>query len=170
MKLISTFGPLLLILFACKLCSMTHGDTVQFAPYRGSLAELLPKSTSRAGATIERQSIEVQTKVENAREGAQAEYKYTIGYRSTKLGVPIHCFIVNYNSAQAADAAIREAAQRDNETLKPKSVPTRGTGYRYSGKGGGGKDFVVWSDGSLVCQISGAGIQALENFEAAMPF
>jgi hypothetical protein len=131
---------------------------------------LLPKTTNFGGATIERQSIDVRTNVENAREGAEAEYEYTIGDGSSKLGVPIHCFIVNYNSVEAAEAAIREAAQRDNETLKPKSAHAGLPGYRYSGKGSGGKDFVVWSDGSLVCQINGAGIQALENFEEAMPF
>ncbi len=170
MKVLTTFAPLLLLLFACKLCSVTGGDTKQFDPLEGSLTNLLPKSTSYGGATIELQSINIRTNVENAREGAQAEYKYTIGYGSTKLGVPIHAFVINYNSSQAAEAAIREAAQHDNETLKPKSAYAKTTGYRYSAKANGGKDFVIWSHGSLVCQISGGGLQALVDFEHAMPF
>ena len=171
MKLISTFGLLLLLLFACKLCSFTGGDTKRFNPYQGSLSDLLPKNAT-AGGKLELQSLSVATKedllrgaenVRNAKEAVQAEYKYSA------LGayVIIRVLLVNYETAQGATAAIQDAARTSNATLQPKVKNGQTVGQRYVGSN---KLTVIWTDGSLVCQASSTMDHPLKNFEEAMPF
>jgi hypothetical protein len=48
MKTISSLAPLLLLIFACRLCSLS-GNTVNpndLNPYKGSVKDLLPKELS----------------------------------------------------------------------------------------------------------------------------
>ena len=92
MKIISTFAPLLLLIFACRLCSMTGGHNLD--PYKGSLKDLLPNEPS-VGLIKFKLDTSQPSDFDGATEGVKANYTMQAG----TISVPVELTVANFPSA-----------------------------------------------------------------------
>jgi len=160
MKIISTFAPLLLLIFACRLCSLTGGQNLD--PYKGSVKDLLPKEPS-VGAVRFKLDTSQGTEFEGATEAVKANYTLQVG----SINVPVQLTVANFPSSREAAAAVEAFANKHNFSLESKTKGGTTVGQRLTF--GNGKQ-IMWSNGSLQCLASSDFPKTTSNLEEALPF
>lgn len=159
MKIISTLAPLLLLIFACRLCSMTGGPNLD--PYKGSIKDLLPNETS-VGLIKFKLDTSQSAEFDGATEGVNADYTQQAG----SISVPVKLTVGNFPSAQEAAAALKAFGDKHGLALETKTKSGT-TGQRLSW--GDGKS-IMWTNGSLQCLATSSFAKATSNLEEALPF
>jgi len=160
MKIISTFAPLLLLIFACRLCSMTGAHN--FDPYTGSLKDLLPNEPS-VGLVKFKLNTSQGAEFEGATEAVKATYTLQVG----SINVPVQLTVANFPSSRDAAAAVEAFANKHNFSLESKTKGGTNVGQRLTF--GDGKT-IMWSNGSLQCLASSDFAKTTSNLEEALPF
>jgi hypothetical protein len=160
MKSISTLGPILLLIFACRLCSMTGGPNLD--PYKGSVKNLLPKEAS-VGLIKFKLDTSQSAEFDGVTEGVNADYTQQAG----SISVPVKLTIANFSSSQDAAAAVKAFADKHGLALETKTKSGTTVGQRLSW--GDGKS-IMWSNGSLQCLATSSFAKATSNLEEALPF
>jgi hypothetical protein len=160
MKIVSGFAPLLLLIFACKLCSMTGAH--DYDPYKGSVKNLLPSQTSVGLINFKLDNSE-SAEFDGATEGVNADYTQQAG----SISVPVKLTVANFPSSQDAAAALKAFADKHNLVLETKTKSGTTVGQRLSW--GDGKS-IMWSNGSLQCLATSSFAKATSNLEEALPF
>jgi hypothetical protein len=97
MKTISSVAPMLLLIFACRLCSLS-GNTVNpnnLNPYKGSVQDLIPKELS-VGLVKYKLDTSQSTHFKGATEAFQANYTMQAG----SISVQIQLVVANFPSSQ----------------------------------------------------------------------
>lgn len=161
MKLFWNVAPLLLLIFACKVCNFTAPAT-DLNPFRGSLEQLLPKEGSLDTLKFKQTSLR-HIIFRGAQDTVEADYTSSAG----SIMVPIQLKVANYPSSQAADAAIRTALGQTGSTLESKKKGGQAVGQRFVDANG---KAVVWTNGSLLCIASSQFPKATSNMEEVLPF
>lgn len=160
MKTLSTLGPLLLLIFACRLCNMTGGQNLD--PYKGSVKDLLPKEAS-VGLIKFTLSTSQTTEFEGATDAVKASYTMQAG----TISVPVELTVANFPSSRDAAAAVEAFANKHNFSLESKTRGGTNVGQRLTF--GDGKT-IMWSNGSLQCLASSSFPKTTSNLEEALPF
>jgi hypothetical protein len=155
MKIISTFAPLVLLIFACRLCSMTGGH--DYDPYKGLLKDLLPNEPS-VGLIKFKLDTSQPSDFAGATEGIKASYTMQAG----TISLPVELTVVNFPSSLDAAAAVEAFANKHGLVLETKSGGKRLTW-------GDGKS-IMWSNGSLQCLATSSFAKTTSNLEEALPF
>ena len=155
MKTISTLAPMLLLIFACRLCSMTGAH--DYNPYKGSLKNLLPNEPSVGLIKFKLDSSQ-NDDLDGAQEAVKANYTMHAG----SISVPIVLQVANYASAREAEAKMQAFADKHGLALETKSGGKRLTW-------GDGKS-IMWSNGSLQCLARSDFPKTTSNLEEALPF
>jgi post-segregation antitoxin (ccd killing protein) len=164
MKTISSLAPLLLLIFACRLCSLS-GNTVNpndLNPYKGSVKDLLPKELS-VGLVKYKLDTSQTTHFKGATEAVQANYTMEAG----SISVQIQLVVANFSSSQDVEAAMQAAAKEKNATLEQKTKNAMTVGQRFTDENGRA---IIWSNGSLICIVRSTASGTTSNFEGALPF
>lgn len=155
MKTISTLAPLLLLIFACRLCSVIGGPNLD--PYKGSLRNLVPKEAS-VGLIKFKLDTSQPADFDGATEGIKASYTMQAG----TISVPVELTVANFASSQAAESAMQAFAEKRGLALETKRGGKRLTF-------GDGKS-IMWSHGSLQCLATSGFAKTTSNLEEALPF
>jgi len=159
MKTISTLAPLLLLFFACRLCSMTGGHDLN--PYKGSVKDLLPKEAS-VGLVKFKLDTSQSADFAGAKDAVKANYTMQAG----SISLPVQLTVANFDSSQDAAAAVEAFANKHNLSLESKTKSgTRGQRITWDN----GKT-IMWSNGSLQCLASSNVPKTTSNLEEALPF
>lgn len=159
MKIISTLGPLLLLMFACKLCGMTGAH--DYDPYKGSLKELVPSAPS-----VGLIKFKLDTSQSDDLDGAQEAVKASYTMQAGTISVPVQLQVANFASSREAEAAMQTFAEKHGLALESKNKG--GTvGKRLTW--GDGKA-IMWSNGSLQCLATSSFPKTTANLEEALPF
>src|SRR6266404_5561742 len=154
MKIISTFAPLLLLIFACRLCSMTGANN--FDPYKGSLKDLLPNDPSVGLIKFKLDSSQ-PSDFDGATEGIKASYTMQAG----TISLPVELTVANFPSSRDAAAAVEAFANKHGLVVETKSGGKRLTWS--DGKS------IMWSNGSLQCLATSSFAKTTSNLEEALP-
>ena len=155
MKTVTTLAPLLLLIFACRLCSMTGAH--DYDPYKGSLKDLLPNAPS-----VGLINFKLDTSQSDDLDGAQEAVKANYTMHAGSISVPVVLQIANYASSQEAGAKMQAFADKHGLVLETKKGGKRLTW-------GDGKS-IMWSNGSLQCLASSSFPKTTSNLEEALPF
>lgn len=155
MKILSGLAPLLLLIFACKFCSMTGAH--DYNPYKGSLKSLLPSEPS-VGL--------IKFSLDNSQgddlDGAQEAIKANYTMHAGAITVPVVLQVGNFGSAEEATSRMQAFADKHGLVLETKSGGKRLTW-------GDGKT-IMWSHGSLQCLATSSFAKTTSNLEEALPF
>jgi hypothetical protein len=160
MKIISTFAPLLLLIFACRLCSLTGAH--DYDPYKGSVKDLLPKEPY-VGVVQFKLASSQSADFAGATDGVKANYTMQVG----SINVPVELTVINFPSSRDAAAAVEAFANKHNFSLESKTKGGTNVGQRLTF--GDGKQ-IMWSNGSLQCLASSDFPKTTSNLEEALPF
>lgn len=155
MKIVSSLAPLLLLIFACRLCSMTGSNNLD--PYKGSLKALLPNQPSVGLINFKLDSSQ-NDDLDGAQEAVKANYTMQAG----SISVPVVLQVGNYASSQEAEAKMQAFADKHGLVLETKKGGKRLTW-------GDGKA-IMWSNGSLQCLATSSFPKTTSNLEEALPF
>jgi len=159
MKTITTLGTIFLLIFACRLCSMTGGQNLD--PYKGSVKDLLPKEAS-VGSIKFKLDTSQSADFAGATDGVKANYTMQAG----TISVPVELTVINFPSSRDAAAAVEAFANKHNLSLESKNKSgTRGQRLTWDD----GKT-IMWSNGSLQCLASSGFAKTTSNLEEALPF
>jgi hypothetical protein len=158
MKIVSGLAPLLVLIFACRLCSMTGAH--DYDPYKGSLKGLLPSQPS-VGLINFKLDTSQPSDFDGATEGVKANYTMQAG----TISVPVELTVANFASSREAEAAMQAFADKHGLTLESRTKG--GTGKRLTW--GDGKS-IMWSNGSLQCLATSGFAKTTSNLEEALPF
>jgi len=164
MKTISSLAPLLLLIFACRLCSLS-GNTDKpnnLNPYKGAVQVLLPVELS-TGLIKFKLDTSQRTDFKGATDAVKANYTMQSG----SISVPVQLQVANFASSQEVGAALRAFANEHNLVLEPKTKSGTTVGQRLTWDNG---RVVMWSNGSLQCLASSTASGTTSNFEGALPF
>ena len=160
MKTISTLAPLLLLFFACRLCSMTGGHDLN--PYKGSVKDLLPKEAS-VGLVKFKLDTSQTADFAGAKDAVKANYTMQAG----SISLPVQLTVANFASSQDAKAAVEAFANKHNLSLESKTKSGTPVGKRLTWDNG---KTIMWSNGSLQCLASSSFSKTTSNLEEALPF
>ena len=160
MKIISSLAPLLLLIFACRLCSVIGGPNLD--PYKGSLKDLLPNEPS-VGLIKFKLDTSQPSDFDGATEGVKANYTMQAG----TISVPAELTVANFPSSRDAAAAVEAFANKHNFSLESKTKGGTNVGQRLTF--GDGKT-IMWSNGSLQCLATSSFAKTTSNLEEALPF
>ena len=160
MKIFSSLAPLLLLIFACRLCSVTGGH--EYDPYKGSVKDLLPKEPY-VGVVQFKLDTSQNAEFDGAKEGVKANYTLQVG----SMSVPVELTVANFPSSRDAAAAVEEFANKHNLSLESKTKSGTRVGQRLTW--GDGKT-IMWSNGSLQCLASSSFPKTTSNLEEALSF
>src|SRR5437763_7519342 len=140
MKIVSSLAPMLLLIFACRLCSMTGAH--DYNPYKGSVKDLLPKEVS-VGLIKFKLDRSQSADFAGATDGVKANYTM----QADAISVPVELTVINFPSSRDAAAAVEAFANKHNLSLESKTKSgTRGQRLTWDN----GKT-IMWSNGSLQC-------------------
>ena len=164
MKTITTLAPLLLLIFACRLCSLSGNniDPSKLNPYTGTIRELLPLKTNDGLIEFKFGTSTAGT-MQGATEARQANYTMQAGSISTSVQLQV----ANFSSAEAAREAMQAAAEEKGATLASKTKAGETVGKRFTDQEG---KAIVWSNGSLMCIAYSQFAKTTSNFEESLPF
>ncbi len=160
MKIVSSLAPVLLLIFACRLCSMTGAH--DYDPYKGSVKDLLPKEPY-VGVVQFKLDTSQSTEFEGATDAVKATYTLQVG----TISVPAQLTVANFASSRDAAAAVAAFANKHNFSLESKTKGGTNVGQRLTF--GDGKT-IMWSNGSLQCLASSSFPKTTSNLEEALPF
>ena len=160
MKTISTLAPLLLLFFACRLCSMTGGQNLD--PYKGSIKDLLPNKPS-VGAVQFKLDTSQSTEFAGATDAVKASYTLPVG----SISVPVQLTVANFPSSRDAAGAVEAFANKHNLALESKTKSGKTVGQRITWDNG---KTIMWSNGSLQCLARSDFPKTTSNLEEALPF
>ncbi len=158
MKIVSGLAPMLLLIFACRLCSMTGAH--DYDPYKGSLKNLLPNEPS-----VGLIKFNLDSSQNDDLDGAQEAVKANYTMQSGTISVPVVLQVANYASSQEAAAKMQAFADKHGLTLESRTKG--GAGKRLTW--GDGKA-IMWSNGSLQCLATSSFPKTTSNLEEALPF
>jgi hypothetical protein len=164
MKTISSLAPLLLLIFACRLCSLS-GNTVvpsDLNPYKGAVQALLPKETSLGSIKFKLETSN-NTDFQGATDAVKANYTMQAG----SISVPAQLTVANFASSRNVEAAMQAFAKDHNLVLEPKIKNGTTVGKRLSYNGG---KAIMWSNGSLQCLTFSDFPKTTSNLEEALAF
>jgi hypothetical protein len=164
MKLLVNIAPMLLLIFACKMCGST-GKTLtasELNPYRGTLEELVPKEKSLGLIKFKQTTLRHIT-FPGAQDAVDTAYEQSAG--SIVVGAQLK--VVNFTSSQSAEAAIQLAANEKAAVLQTKTKSGRSVGQRFTAQNG---QAVVWTNGSLLCIAYSQFAKTTSNLEDVLPF
>ena len=164
MKTISSLAPILLLIFACRLCSMTGGNLRpnDLNPYKGSVQVLLPKEVS-LGLIKFKLDASQNADFKGATEAVKANYTMQAG----SISVPAQLTVANFASSRDVEAAMQVFAKDHNLVLEPKIKSGTTVGKRLIYNGG---KSIMWSNGSLQCLTFSDFPKTTSNLEEALPF
>ena len=165
MKTISSLAPILLLIFACRLCSLS-GNTVNqndLNPYKGSVQSLMPKELSVGLVKYKLDTSQSTRPPKGATEAVQANYTMQAG----SISVQIQLIVGNFPSSKEAEAAMKAAANEKNATLETKTKGGMSVGQRFTDENG---RTIIWTNGSLICIARSTASGTTSNFEGALPF
>lgn len=160
MKIVSSLAPILLLIFACRLCSLTGAH--DYDPYKGSLKNLLPNEPS-VGLIKFKLSTSQTTEFEGATDAVKASYTMQAG----TISMPVELTVANFPSSRDAAAAVEAFANKHDFSLESKTKGGTTVGQRLTF--GEGKQ-IMWSNGSLQCLASSDFAKTTSNLEEALPF
>lgn len=159
MKIVSSLAPILLLIFACRLCSMTGAH--DYDPYKGSIKDLLPNEPS-----VGLIKFKLDTSQSDDLDGAQEAVKANYTMQAGSISVPVVLQVGNYASSQEAEARMQAFADKHGLSLESKTKGgTRGKRLTW----GDGKA-IMWSNGSLQCLATSSFAKTTSNLEEALPF
>jgi hypothetical protein len=160
MKIVSGLAPFLLLIFACRLCSMTGAH--DYDPYKGSLKSLLPNEPS-----VGLINFKLDTSQSDDLDGAQEAVKANYTMQAGSISVPVQLQVANFASAREAEAAMQAFASKHDLVLESKTKGGTKVGQRLTW--GEGKA-IMWSNGSIQCLARSDFSKTTSNLEEALPF
>lgn len=150
---------LLLVLGCGRFKDNMSRNSSSFAPYKGSLSELLRPELS---------SLSVNFKMVGTRDalsehpGASEAKGFSYTQEGAGVSVQVDGVLVNFTSSQDAEKRLRDVAVEVGA-----SVVSKGKWQRFSTKDGG---TVGWTNGSIMCLVKSQFAKPAGNFEEAAPF
>jgi hypothetical protein len=164
MKSLSSLAPILLLIFACRICNLS-GNTVvpeDLNPYKGAVRNLPPKELSLGLIKFKLDTSE-STQFKGATEAVQANYTMQAG----TISVSVQLIVANFSSAQDVRPLMQVAANEKHGVLEPKTKSGTTVGQRFTDEDG---KVIIWSNGSLICIARSDFPKTTSNFEEALPF
>jgi hypothetical protein len=119
MKIVSSLAPILLLIFACRLCSMAGAH--DYDPYKGPLKALLPSQPSVGLINFKLDSSQSDD-LDGAQEAVKANYTMQAG----SISVPVVLQVANFASSQEAEARMQAFADKHGLALESKAKAARG--------------------------------------------
>ena len=132
----------------------------EFDPYKGSVETLLPAEFS--GPVVKFKRTAMRDKTASWKEHGAVE-AVSFSYNAIAIViVKIDGEVVNFATPTDAAFALTVIADQNGATVVPK-----GNGQRFTARNG---QIVGWTNGSLMCVVTGGTDPAAGNFEKAAPF